>query len=139
MKKILLLLVAVVMASVSLHAERKVPGQKVGVEFDKTSYDFGTVSEDADPVKVEFNIKVTGSQPVSILSATANCGCTTPKYDRAPIRPGKTSKVKVSFIPKGQRGEVRKDVRIRLRNGADKSETVTVKLTGVVVPEKSRK
>jgi len=47
----------------------------------------------------------------------------------------KKGKIKVSFNPKGQRGEVDKDVRVRFKNGAGKSEQLTLRIKGCVVPQ----
>ncbi len=113
---------------------RRVPGDKAGVTFDNMIYDFGTVKQSDDKVTHEFVMTVTGDKPVAIISATANCGCTTPKYERKPISPGETTTITVSFVPKGQRGEIDKTVRVRLKNGTGKSETVNLRITGVVVP-----
>ena len=37
--------------------------------------------------------------------------------------------------PKGQKGEVEKDVRVRFKNGAGKSEQLTLRIKGVVIPK----
>lgn len=133
MKKTILLIFAFMLAVLPLCAART-PGDKVGIKFDSMVYDFGTVSEDAPAVTHEFTFTVTGDSPVAILSANANCGCTTPKYERKPTPSGKNNTIKVSFIPKGQRGEVDKEVRVRLKNGDGKSENVTLRLVGAVAP-----
>lgn len=133
MKRILLLMTMCLLLCAAAGA-RRTPGDKAGVTFDNMIYDFGTVKQTDDKVTHKFVMTVTGDQPVAIISATANCGCTTPKYDRKPVKPGTTSDITVSFIPKGQRGEIDKTVRVRLKNGAGKSETVNLRITGVVVP-----
>ncbi len=134
MKKIFLFLLLAVISIGAMEA-RRTPGEKVGVEFKELIYDFGTVKAGDPSVTHEFEFTVTGSEPVSILSANASCGCTTPDYNRKPTMPGKSNAVKVSFSPKGQRGEMDKEVRLRLKNGAGKSESITLRLVGVVVPQ----
>lgn len=135
MKRFFLIISIIVLGTLAVFA-RKNPGEKVGVTIENMVYDFGTVSDDSGDVTHEFTFDVTGSSPVAILSATANCGCTTPQYDRKPTMPGKTGKVKVSFVPKGQRGEIDKDIRVKFRSGNGAAETVTLRLTGVVIPKK---
>ncbi|MCH5221988.1 MAG: DUF1573 domain-containing protein [Muribaculaceae bacterium] len=135
MKKLLILLFAAFLA-IAPAAARKTPGDKVGASFESLKYEFGTVSSEDAPVTHEFVFTVTGDSPVAILSANANCGCTTPEYNRKPTAPGKTNAVKVSFVPKGQRGEIYKEIRVRLKNGDGKSETITLLLTGFVDPKR---
>lgn len=126
--------VAIVMCAVSAQA-RRIPGQKVGASFPELVYDFGTVKSSGKAVVHEFTMEVTGTSPVAILTATASCGCTTPEYPKKPVKPGEKATVKVTFSPKGQKGELEKDVRLRLRNGDGKSEQVTLRLRGTVIPE----
>ena len=115
---------------------RRMPGDKVGVSFDTLIYDFGTVSASAPAVKHEYVFEVTGKQPVAILYATPSCGCTASDFPRKPVKPGEKGIIKVTFDPKGQKGEVEKDVRVRFKNGADKSEQLTLRIRGVVLPAK---
>lgn len=133
MKRIFFAAIICLLVAVTAGA-RTNPGEKVGVTFDKIVYDFGTVKESGANVKHEFVMTVTGDSPVAILQAHASCGCTKPSYDRKPVRPGEKGIIKVSFVPKGQKGEVNKDIRLKLKSGNGKSETVTLRLTGVVTP-----
>ncbi len=49
--------------------------------------------------------------------------------------PGQTGTIKVTFLPEGQRGEINKVVKLRLRNSEGRSEQVSLRLQGVVVPQ----
>ncbi|MDE7468186.1 MAG: DUF1573 domain-containing protein [Muribaculaceae bacterium] len=103
------------------------------LEFPVTDYDFGTVSEAGKPVVHEFEFKNVSDEPVAVLSASAQCGCTHPEYPAKPIAPGATGVIKVTFVPAGQGGNVNKDVRVRFRGAtAKKSERVTLRLKGRV-------
>ncbi len=113
----------------------KNPGSKVGVEFAATSFDFGTVSEDKGYVVHEYTFDNTGDGAVAIVSVVASCGCTRPEYTRKSVAQGKTGKIKVTFNTRGQKGEVNKDIKVRLRSADGKSERVTLHLNGVVVPK----
>ncbi len=134
MKRILVLCLTAILAVCVASAARQ-PGEKVGVSFPEIVYDFGTVKQSDKPVVHEFVMKVDGDSPVVIVTASASCGCTRPTYDRKPVAPGKSTAIKVRFLPKGQKGEIDKSVRVRLKNGKGKSETVNLRITGVVVPE----
>lgn len=133
--KIALLLCVLMAASADSWAARRVPGDKVGIAFDSLVYDFGTIRENDKEVRHDFTFTVTGSQPVAILYATPSCGCTASDFPRKPTAAGEKGVIKVSFNPKGQRGEVDKDVRVRFKNGAGKSEQLTLRIRGCVVPQ----
>lgn len=134
MKRILTILL-IAAATLMVAEGRRAPGDKVGVHFDSLVYDFGTVTDDSAPVHHDFDYTVTGDGAVAVLSAQANCGCTKPKYERKPVTPGGTATISVSFVPTGQRGEIDKEIRVRLSAGKGKNETVTLRLRGIVVPK----
>lgn len=122
-----------VMLTVALIAGARTPGSKVGVSFDRTEADFGNV-ESGDPVHLEYVMTNNSNGAVAILSARASCGCTEPDYPKKPVMPGQSAIIKVTFNTVGQRGEINKEVTLRLKNAANKSEKVQLRLSGVVVP-----
>lgn len=131
--RILLSALVLIIAATPAWARRE-PGDKVGVHFESLIYDFGTLKQNSPHAKTEFKFTVTGSQPVAILYATPSCGCTASDFPRKPVDAGASGSISVSFNPKGQKGEVNKDVRVRMKNGAGKSEQITLRITGVVIP-----
>lgn len=138
-RKIIFFLILLIASSYSLcSAGEKRQGDKVGVSVSETVYDFGTVYDDSPNVQHTFTLTNNGDGAVAILSASASCGCTKPKYDKKPFRPGETSSIHVTFIPTGQSGEINKDVKVRLKNADGKNETVNLNLRGIVLPKKQR-
>ncbi len=134
MKHLRIILISLLaILSISAYA-RKVPGDKVGAKIDNIVYDFGTVRETEPGVTHEFGITNTGTSALAIIWVKPKCGCTAPEYPRKPIKPGENAKIKVTFKPAGQRGEVDKDIRVKLRNGNGKSEELSLRMTGVVIP-----
>ena len=69
------------------------------IEFKEKTYDFGDVSLKKGKVSHDFTFTNTGDKPLVITNARADCGCTRPEYSEAPIAPGKTGTVKVTFAP----------------------------------------
>lgn len=132
--RIILLLVAILAMALPADARRG-PGSKVGVEFPELQYDFGTVATDSGPVSHVFEVHNVGASPVAIVSAVSGCGCTRPEFGKKPVMPGQKGTVKVTFLPEGQRGEISKVVKLRLRNSDGRSEQVSLRLRGVVVPK----
>lgn len=67
--------------------------------FDATEVDYGTIEQNADPLRV-FNFKNTGDQPLVIKHAKGSCGCTVPTYPKEPIMPGETGVIEVRYDTK---------------------------------------
>ncbi|MGM9865831.1 MAG: DUF1573 domain-containing protein [Muribaculaceae bacterium] len=97
------------------------------------SYDFGNIRESAGPVTTEFEFVNTGDAPLVIISAVASCGCTRPVYPQAPVKPGKSGKIKVTFLPQGRPGEFSKTIKVR--TNAKKNKKFTLRISGVVIPK----
>lgn len=105
------------------------------LKFSETAHDFGTVSQKAAPVVHEYEFINTSTEPVAVLSASAQCGCTRPEYPVKPLAPGERGVIKVTFEPLGQVGNANKDVVVRYRGAkASSSQRITLRLTGVVTP-----
>lgn len=115
-------------------AEKKDKSEKspAVVAFVKKSHDFGNIKENGGPVSYEFVFTNEGESPLVIVSATASCGCTMPRYPKAPIAPGKSEKIRVTYLPKGRPGEFSKSVRVRTND--PKNKKITLHISGVVVP-----
>lgn len=74
-------------------------GNDARIHFKETVYDFGEVSLKGERVAHEFVFTNEGGKNLVITNARADCGCTRPEYSDAPIAPGKSGKVKVTFVP----------------------------------------
>lgn len=85
------------------------------------THDFGAFREEMGPVTCTFQAVNTGDEPVVVLDARANCGCTRPTYTKAPVAPGDTLKVSVSYDPKGRPGRFHKQVRVSTNSPAGAS------------------
>ena len=98
------------------------------IKFEQTTHDFGGIPE--GPVATyEFDFTNTGKEPISIQTAQASCGCTTPEWPKTPIAPGKTGKIKVGYNSEGRPGAFTKDVTVTIVSGANQDKTGTTKLT----------
>lgn len=103
------------------------------VEFDNKIHDFGTIKESDGPVSCEFKFTNTGAEPLVIISANASCGCTRPEYPKKPVKPGATGVIKVTYLPEGRPGEFSKTIKVR--TNAKRPKSVSLKITGVVIPK----
>jgi hypothetical protein len=93
--------------------------------FDKTEHDFGTINQ-GDKVTYSFAFTNTGASDLIISNAVGSCGCTVPEYPKAPLKPGESGKIKVSFNSAGKNGRQQKTVTIAT-NTATGKEIITIK------------
>lgn len=105
---------------------------KAEMTFAEKIHDFGAIKEDGGPVSVEFPFTNTGDANLVVYEAKAECGCTTPEYPKAPVAPGKTGKIKVTYNPLGRPGIFEKVITVKC-NG--KKGKVRLKIRGSVVPK----
>ena len=66
------------------------------VKFEITTHSFGKLDHNK-PATYDFSFKNTSNKAVIVDVATAECGCTTPEYPKAPIAKGKTGVIKVTY------------------------------------------
>lgn len=126
---LLALLIMVMVAAGSISAAKKaVPA----VTIENASHDFGTIREADGNVTHVFTITNTGEAPLVISSATASCGCTKPEFPRAPIKPGESGSVKVTYNPSGRPGEF--DKTVSLKTNDPKHRKTVLRIKGTVIP-----
>lgn len=82
-------------------------------------YNFGTIDEKKGNVKYTFSFKNNSKKSVTIVAANTFCGCTATSFSKEPIRPGAIGKVTVTFIPRNQKGEFRKEVNVVVNGGKE--------------------
>ena len=95
-------------------------------------YNFGTIKEENGVALHIFKIRNEGKAPLVIKRVTASCGCTQPEWNKAPIAPGATTDVKISYDPTGRPGPFYKTISI-FSNGKTGSFRLAIK--GNVTPK----
>lgn len=75
-------------------------------------HDFGAFREEIGPVTCCFQAVNVGDEPLTVVDARANCGCTRPVYTREAVMPGDTLSVRVTYNPFGRPGRFRKQVKV---------------------------
>lgn len=130
MKKVLGFFAAFLMfASINTQAQELKTGPYL--EVNKEVHDYGTIEKGGDPY-CEFTVTNSGTEPLIIQNAKGSCGCTVPEWDREPIMPGKTSKIKVRYDTQ-RVGPINKTV--TLTSNATNEPTMTLRIKGNVKPE----
>lgn len=106
-----------------------------GPEFtlSNNTYDLGTIHANKGMVKAIYKFTNTGTEPLVIISVTnGGCGCTKPSYPLQPIAPGKSGQIVINFNPKGRKGELRREVKVK--TNVKGSKRTSLKFTGVIIP-----
>jgi len=73
------------------------------MKFEKEIHDFGKIKT-GDKVNYDFKFTNTGKSPLIISEAHATCGCTIPEWPKAPVKPGDSGIIKVTFNSAGKSG-----------------------------------
>lgn len=127
MKKILLFMVAVLMAFTVYSEDQKGPV----IEFQEKEKDFGSITQ-GDKVEHIFTFKNTGDGPLKIQNVAVTCGCTAPNWPKDAIAPGATGELKVVYNSSGKMGTQNPIIRI-YSNASEPIEKVSLKVN--VVPK----
>lgn len=97
------------------------------LQFKEMEYDFAKIPQ-GKPVYHFFEVTNTGKSPIKLDNVQASCGCTTPEWDREPIAPGATTKIKVGFNAAAE-GMFDKYITIFYNNSA---QTKQIRIKGFV-------
>ena len=94
-------------------------------------HDYGVILEENGKAACTMRVVNTGNEPLLIVKAQAGCGCTGISYPEAPIQPGDTAVVNISYNPSGRPGEFSKDVIIHTNTVPRRA---TLQIIGNVIP-----
>lgn len=79
------------------------------VWVDEESHDFGVIPA-TETVQHVFTVKNVGGKPLNIKRVQTSCGCTAAVMDNQALQPGESTRLKVTFDPRGRRGAQRRTV-----------------------------
>ena len=101
------------------------------ISFAQTTHDFGTIQEKDGDVTFKFSYTNAGDTPLLVTRATASCGCTTPDYQKKPLRPGESAEIVVTYHAKGRPGPFDKSIYVYTND--PKHEKTLLTITGNVI------
>ena len=102
---------------------------KPTMDFEKTEHDFGDAVKQHQPVSCTFTFTNNGNEPLIISNVKPSCGCTTPKWTKEPILPGKSGKITAEYNAAAE-GVFNKAI-VVTSNASEKS--VNLKIKGTVI------
>ena len=128
MKKIKLTCIFTLIALLGLMMSQSVMAdstKEARISFKEGSYDFGRISLKEGKVSHEFTFTNSGNKALVITNARADCGCTRPEYSDAPVAPGRSGTIKVTFAP-AAKGHFSKKVTVTT-NGSPRKVRLIIK------------
>jgi hypothetical protein len=98
------------------------------LKFETATHDWGKIDDTVAQEK-KFIFVNTSGRTLTITNIRTSCGCSaaTPDNDKRIYQPGETGSLKVTFDPKGRRGEERKIVTVETDDPTTKSMELSVR------------
>ena len=82
------------------------------LEFDQTTYDFGTVQETGGKITGRFVFTNTGTEDLLLTAVRPGCGCTAANYTKTAVKAGEKGFVDATYDPYNRPGPFNKNIRI---------------------------
>lgn len=124
-------LLFVILSTVAFCAGACETADSVGLVWDKTEHDFGTVSVNAGYITCQYTAVNRSDSTIIILGALSGCGCAVPTYPKDPIAPGEKATVSVTYDTLGRPdGEFEKEI---ILHTTAPQPTIRLKLRGNAV------
>jgi hypothetical protein len=126
MKHIFLFSFAILISLISV--AQTVEGVKNGpvITFAEKTHDFGDIQQ-GEKIEYVFKFQNTGTQPLVISDVMTTCQCTAKQWSKAPVMPGKSSQITVSFDSAGKMGIQNKVITIQ-SNATNSTERVSIRV-----------
>jgi hypothetical protein len=120
----LMLLIAISFSAFSF-AQNPMDAKAIGIlTFETNTIDYGTIEKGTNKKRV-FTFKNTGKAPVFITKVKTSCGCTVPNYPKAPILPGETASIDVTYDT-NRMGKFTKTITV-MSNAEEPLQRLTIK------------
>lgn len=104
------------------------------VRWLEMQHEFGTIHEEDGKVSCTMRLVNDGDSELIITQVRTSCGCTAAGYDKAPIAPGDTARITITYDPVARPGEFSKDVFV-YTNGTPRRSGVSIHGVVIAQPE----
>lgn len=101
------------------------------ISFDSKDYDFGVVTQQ-QRVEHDYIVTNNGDQKLIIRKVKASCGCTAVNPEKTILEKGESTKIHVTFDPRGKSGRQQKTITIISND--PKSSNMLLRISGTVNP-----
>ncbi len=82
------------------------------IQFDQTTYDFGTIREEGGKVTGRFEFTNVGTEDLVLTNVRPGCGCTAANYSKEPVAPGQKGFIEATYNPYNRPGKFHKNIRV---------------------------
>jgi hypothetical protein len=82
------------------------------IQFNQTTYDFGTIREEGGKVTGRFEFTNIGDSALVLTNVKPGCGCTAANYTKTPVAPGQTGFIDATYDPYNRPGSFNKNIRV---------------------------
>jgi len=89
-------LIGMVKVNAQVADTAKVNAQAPEISFPTTEHDYTTIEAGGNGT-YKFTFTNTGNTPLILTNVVSSCGCTTPVWSKAPIKPGEKSEIEVGY------------------------------------------
>lgn len=125
--KTLLFTMLILLFNISSYAQVEI----AVIKFEKTVYQFGTVSEDGGDINIKFKFTNTGSSLLTISDVSSEDGIDILNWPKASVKPGEKGTIEIVFHPKGNPNRIYKKIKV-ISNTRRKTEILSI--VGNVTP-----
>ncbi len=106
-------------------------------KFEKTTHDFGKITEESKKAVYKFAFTNQGDADLKVLNVKTSCGCTASDYTKTPIKPGEKGVINVTYFTTGRPGAFRKSITVTVNNPDHPNTVLFIK--GFVIPKSKSK
>lgn len=121
MKQILILCMALFSLVSVANAQKKAV-----IATEQATHNFGKIKENGGKVSHDFVLQNKGNSPLIVTRVIASCGCTTPSWDKEPLKPGASTKLTITYDPTRRPGPFVKTISV-YSNGKTGSLILTIR------------
>ncbi|MDR2979209.1 MAG: DUF1573 domain-containing protein [Bacteroidales bacterium] len=82
------------------------------IQFDQTTYDFGTIKEEGGRQTGRFEFTNVGDSALLLTQVKPSCGCTAADYTKTAVEPGGRGFIDATYNPSGRPGPISKSIRV---------------------------
>lgn len=82
------------------------------IQFDQTTYDFGTIKEEEGKKTGRFEFTNVGDSALVLSKVQPGCGCTAANYTKTPIEPGARGFIDATYNASGRPGPFNKSIKV---------------------------
>ena len=102
------------------------------IRVNRLQHDFGNIPG-GEPVSTEFTVTNRGGKPLNLARVATTCGCTAAVLGNQLLNPGESTKLKVSYDPRGKTGQQSRTVTIFSND--PRTPQIGVNISANIVPE----